>query len=243
MSQLLANRTTRRTFLAAGAATVASARVLGRSRALGALGSSNSLGTTTTSVWRLNPDWGYPLGPKGRTSVSSKASRLHAENKIFSSEAAARAGRLSPCSLAQPYSVELCAADYDELWTHSMDNGVSVDMRCPGVPEILARAGVVCATPTAKIVGVPAVYSPMAPPPPMSAGAENTAGVDAAARTKASDQKAPAGSLPVTGSSSLNLAAAGAGILAVGAIAAAAGRSQGNTETPFPVEGSLQEPQ
>lgn len=196
----------RRTFLALGGAVGAGAVLMaGGAGALNASGAAS--GTTTVTVWKLNPSWGYPLGPKGRTQVSSNASRLHAENKIFVSESAAIAGRLSPCSLAQPYSLQICAADAAELWTHSMDGGTSVDMRCAGVPEIMARAASACGTTPAS----------QAPATPTTSAPSSSLDVE----SNAAQAKAPAGSLPVTGSSSLAFGAIGLGALALGALATA----------------------
>ena len=220
MTEMLDRNTTRRTFLIAGAAGAAGVAALGTGEIAGASDIAGSTGTSVHSVWRLTPNWGYPLGPSGRISVSSRASRLHAENKVFASEAAARAGRISPCSLAQPYRVEMCTEDYTALWQHSVDGGVSVDMRYPGVAAIMARAGQFCAT--GEESGL-STATPQAPRSTWTATARGTARTDGTTSTS-QPGRAPAGALPITGSSALNMAALGAAMLVVGAGATAVSR-------------------
>ncbi len=224
----------RRKFIAFSGAVGAGAVIAANSMGAGALTTPSS--STTVTVWKLNPNWGFPLGPKGKTRVSSNASLLHATNKIFVSEAAAIAGKISPCSLAQPYSIELCAEDAAELWSHSMDGGISADMRCPGVPEIMARAGRSCAVPVP-----PAPTTPATPAgtPTGSDDALSGAGVRGAVPT-VSTSRTPAGSLPVTGASSMKLGTFGIGAIAVGAVAAAIAR-RNNSEELLKDEGLLAE--
>ena len=239
----------RRSFIAASMAATAGAAVLGTSALSGAASAeSNMTKAATRTVWKLNPDWGYPLGPKGRTSVSSNASRLHAQNKIFTSEAAAIAGKISPCSLAQPYPIQICEADYQELLSHSMDGGISMDMRCEGVPAIMANAGNVCtaSAPPADPVPTPTsapIPTPTSVPTPTPTNGASSA-LDEAARRRAAAQlaaSAPSGALPVTGANSaVGLAAIGAGALALGFVAQRVARETEPQPATVPIDADHQ---
>ena len=60
----------------------------------------------------------------------------------------------------------------------------------------------------------------------------------AAEAARAAASKAPAGSLPLTGGSTSNLAAIGLGLLAVDAAATVAGHGPGNIESSLQLEGA-----
>lgn len=195
----------RRLFLRAGAAAAGGAAAVvtlpGLLSAAGAAGPSPS---ATRTVWRLNPDWGYPLGKFGQTGVRSNASRRHAQNKIFATEADAIAGRLSPCSLAPAYPVTVCVSEYHALFASSRDGGASVDLRYPGVAEVWTGTTGVCAT------------GPGAGPN------GNVEGSDGTRSGTGGPGPAPSGPLPFTGlDPTVGVATAAAAILVGGGLAVA----------------------
>ncbi len=71
---------------------------------------------TTATVWRLNAAWGYAVPPKGRTRCRCHACRDNAANKVFATQAAAITGRIHPCCVCQPFSVELLVPDVASLF-------------------------------------------------------------------------------------------------------------------------------
>lgn len=95
----------------------------------------------TVTLWRLSADWGYPVGPKGRTRCKGRACHLHAANKIYETEAAALAGRLHICCMAQPVSTEVPVAVHDELTNLPPAPGPELtDLRYDGAAEAWERA-------------------------------------------------------------------------------------------------------
>jgi LPXTG-motif cell wall-anchored protein len=92
-----------------------------------------------TTVWRLDANWGYPIGPKAKTRCVCNACHKHAANKIFATEAAAAAGRIHICCLCQPVPFTIPAA----VGTEFFDDGtVSVDRRWAAVTALLVAADV-----------------------------------------------------------------------------------------------------
>lgn len=96
---------------------------LGVGSAVGTLSSGASASPTaargalddTVTLWRLSADWGYPAGPKGKTRCKGQACHSHAANKIYETEAAALAGRLHVCCVAQPVSFEIPADVHHDM--------------------------------------------------------------------------------------------------------------------------------
>ena len=111
----------RRRFLLLGIGSSAAALVGGSSVRAGAAAS------TTTQVWRLSADWGYPVPPKSRTRCQCTACRNHAANKVFASKSVALASRIHSCCVCQPYSIDLLAADSTGLFASSPSG--TVDLR------------------------------------------------------------------------------------------------------------------
>lgn len=55
--------------------------------------SDSDAGTTSTTMWRLQSDWGFPYGPTGATSCGCNACRAHSANKLFFERADAETSR------------------------------------------------------------------------------------------------------------------------------------------------------
>lgn len=176
---------------------------------------------TMVSVWRLSADWGYAVPPKSRTRCRCAACRNHAANKIFATKALALAGRIHPCCVCQPYSVDILAGDSDALFASSPAG--TVDLRSDGSRSLFEAAVV------RSLAPVPDPAAPAAPapasPPPASAPATPSQAVPAPdpapspVSELARDSSGSEGSLPVTGSDSETLLAA-AGVLVVAGVAA-----------------------
>ncbi len=105
------------------------------------------------TVWRLNADWGYPVGPKSRSRCRCRACHLHAANKLYATEAEAVAGRIHPCCICQTEAFTV-AVDTDDLFADVAADG-SVDRRNPAVAAVLAAAPLGASTD-------PTEYSPTA---------------------------------------------------------------------------------
>jgi hypothetical protein len=122
----------RRTFLLGSLATAASALVVTSSSVAHA---STTCGDTTT-VWTLNPQWGYPAGQHGRTACQCSACVSHAANKLFASQndALDMAQRAHPGCLCVPESHEVAADTYDALFASTS----VVDRRWSAVAQILS---------------------------------------------------------------------------------------------------------
>jgi hypothetical protein len=101
-------RPTRRQFIAVGAVTVTAASLDRFS--LPAYAAGDALGSCPkTTVWMLDPDWGYLRGPHGKTRLVSRASRLAAENRVARTEQEALDMNLHKCSFAPAIPIEVCA--------------------------------------------------------------------------------------------------------------------------------------
>ncbi len=93
----------------------------------------------TVTLWRLNANWGYPVGPKDKTRCDCKACQLHAANKIFLTQQAAIAGRIHLCCVCQPESFVVPASCVGALFSSSPDaTGQMTDRRYDGVGAALA---------------------------------------------------------------------------------------------------------
>ena len=88
----------------------------------------------TTTIWRLNAEWGYPAGPKHWTRCRCSTCHSHAANKVYRTRAAAIAGRLHPCCVCQTESITTTVASAATLFAFVRPgNPDSVDLRWPGV--------------------------------------------------------------------------------------------------------------
>ena len=98
----------RRVLIGSGAA--------GAAAAVAVVGATPVAAATTVTVWRLDPDWGYPRGPHGKTRLRSRASRNAAAHRYARTEADALAMNLHRCSFAPAVPVEVGGAAFAELW-------------------------------------------------------------------------------------------------------------------------------
>ena len=95
--------------------------------------------TSTTTIWRLNAEWGYPAGPKNWTRCRCSTCHSHAANKVYRTEAAAIAGRLHPCCVCQTESITTSGAGAAALFAFARPaDPDSVDLRWAGVSDAFA---------------------------------------------------------------------------------------------------------
>jgi hypothetical protein len=119
----------RRSFLAAGVVAAVGLAVVDAPTAGAA--------DTDLVVYRLNPDWGYPVGPKGKTRCGCRACFRRAENAYFDSEDAAIAGRIHPCCVCQVYRTTVAGVGRDALFA----GGDTADRRDKRVAAVFAASG------------------------------------------------------------------------------------------------------
>jgi len=191
--------------------------VAGRQSAAGASMTTTS-DTATAMVWRLNSDWGYPVGSSGAMQCRCNACRTHAANKLFLTADDAMSGRIHPNCRCQPEAIAVPARLLGDL-TNIAGGGPSVDRRWAEVSAALAAA-VVTAPP---VLSTPPASSPQAPSPPQAL-AHPSEGAKPATDTP--------GELAFTGTNARPLETAGLAALAVGAIAVCASHSHRSTEPP-----------
>jgi hypothetical protein len=117
----------RRAFLAAGVASAIGVATVG-GRPAGAVAG--------VTVFRLRADWGYPVGPKGKTRCACKACFRRADSAYFTTKGAAIAGRIHPCCLCQPYRTTVAGIPSGALFAGQ----VSADVRDPRVAAVFAAA-------------------------------------------------------------------------------------------------------
>jgi hypothetical protein len=123
----------RRSFFRVGAVAGGAALALATIGPIRAAGAAD----VDTTVWRLDAEWGYPVGPNGKLRCVCNACHRHAANKIFASEADAVAGRIHICCLCQPKSFTVpgvVAATFFD------DGVVSVDRRWASVAPLLGSS-------------------------------------------------------------------------------------------------------
>jgi hypothetical protein len=102
------------------------------------------------TVWRLNADWGYPVGPKNKTRCACNACVRRAENGYFRSKTAAIAGRIHPCCVCQPYKTTIADISSADLF-----NGESsADLRDARVAAVFGDVSEPAADPIAVPTGV-----------------------------------------------------------------------------------------
>jgi hypothetical protein len=186
----------------------------------------------TVTLWRLNANWGYPVGPNGKTRCTCRACHLHAANKIFRTSDAAVAARIHPCCLCQPESFVVPAGCVTALFASS--GGDATDRRYEGVAATLSGCFATIPPPAGSVPSTPAASSPpsTAVPSlraPVPAGATSgtvpvASGSPTATRSGAAEAGSPSpeangDTLPVTGID-LGPVIAAAGVLTVaGAVA------------------------
>lgn len=88
-------------------------------------------------LWRLDADWGYPImASNGSTRTRCKGNACHsaAPNRFFLTRAAAEAGRLHKCCLAQPIQVSV-PVDESVVRTHLDPSLEGIDLRTAHLPD------------------------------------------------------------------------------------------------------------
>jgi hypothetical protein len=186
---------------------------------------------TVAPVWRLSANWGYAVPPKNRTRCSCQACHSHAANKVFTTKAVALAGRIHPCCVCQPYSIDVLAADAVAIFA----GGDTIDLRDDDARARFEAAMVRSLPPVPGPVADPVVPpAPSTPPTPSTPAAVPPVLVPAARDTPAPITPAPIEpntpstaaaarpvTLPVTGANHTTLLAA-ATVLVVAGVAAVA---------------------
>jgi hypothetical protein len=212
----------RRRFLAAGAASIVTLAVVDRLSLTAHAASVCSAGTcSTTTVWMLAADWGYPKGPHGKTRLVSRASRLGAANRVARTEQEALDMNLHKCSFAPAIEVEVCearadaafatwATDWNNPWNRATVSVLDL-RRLPADQDLFAcPASSPTADPTSPSSGENGLT-------PASLGAQSPAGA------------ATSGGLAFTGGTDRRLLFVGAGAIVAGTLLRALG---GKTPTP-----------
>ncbi len=216
----------RRQFLVAGAASIAAiASVDFFSASAHAATTCGAGSCTTTTVWMLDPDWGYARGPHGKTRLVSAASRRAAANRVARTEAEALDMNLHQCSFAPAVAVDVCAARADDAfaagaadWNNPW-NGATVSVldlrRLPAGSDLFG-----CPAAT------PAIADPSSPSSGPTGGSgtgpQELAPQELGAEARAAS--ASPGQLAFTGSSDRGLLLAGAGAVVVGTVLRLVGR-------------------
>ncbi len=100
-------------------------------------GAEGARAAETVTLWRLNANWGYPVGPKNKTHCDCNACQVHAANKIYLTSDAAIAGRIHLCCVCQPESFVVPASCVGALFASSSSTEVT-DRRYSGVGVALA---------------------------------------------------------------------------------------------------------
>ena len=233
----LISRIGRRRFLTAVAA------VMGGGVVTLVAGAEGARAAETVTLWRLNANWGYPVGPKDKTHCDCNACQTHATNKIYLTSDAALAGRIHLCCVCQPESFVVPASCAGALFAASSSSEMT-DRRYAGVGAALASC---FASPPSSASG-PSADSTTAKTPPGATGATTPAPTTTAPTT------APTGSpthdsspattalpahatrvdaeveaqsdetLPVTGIDLRPIAIVGGAVATAGAVAALVGR-------------------
>ena len=99
----------RREFLVVGGAAAASLAFVASTGMSAAATGCTDGSCSTTTVWMLEPDWGYAWGPHAKTRLISRASRGAAANRVARTEADALDMNLHRCSFAPAVAVSVCA--------------------------------------------------------------------------------------------------------------------------------------
>lgn len=223
---------TRRALLTSGVVGSVATVVTGRSTGAHAA----SPAPTDVTLWRLNPDWGFPLTTATGSSTKSRcrgsACHTAAPHRFFLTEADAIAGRLHACCLAQPEPITVCI-NLNELMPYYTARLGGVDGRCPTLPAALGQAlyaadACTFSTPTST---APATTAPATTAPATGGstpGADTTtttvvAPVDPPTTTGVDSDRASQleGELPATGSSTGPILAAAVAVTVAGAALAA----------------------
>jgi len=208
-------------------------------------GAEGARAAETVTLWRLNANWGYPVGPKDKTHCDCNACQVHAANKIYLTAAAALAGRIHVCCVCQPESFVVSSSCAGALFAFSSSTEMT-DRRYPGVGVALAScfaspppsgsgpstapaaaptSGATPTTPpsaaaptTTEPTGVPAHDSSPAATVPTHAQPPRATPADAEVEAQSDE------TLPVTGIDLRPIAIVGGAVAAAGAAAALVGR-------------------
>ena len=206
------NATSRRTFLvlsAATATTVALVDFAGVGSSAAATGPCASGDCSTTTLWMLDPDWGYPRGPHAKTRLVSRASRAAVANRMARTEADALSMNLHKCSFAPAVGVPVCTSRADrafDSWARDWNNPWSGD-----TVSVL------------DLRHVPADADLFACAASAPAAVDRAVGAPGGATTSTSGLTGPH-SLAFTGASDRRALFIGVGALAAGAVLRALGR-------------------
>ena len=174
------------------------------------------------TVWRLNADWGYPVGPKGKTRCACNACVRRAANGYFQTKSAAIEGRIHPCCVCQPYKTTLADVSRADLF-----NGASsADLRDARVAAVIANVDAPAADPIAVPLGIDGL--------PSGGTGGRTADSSPVPKTAAVSGFARTGS-------TLTLPAVGAAMVAAGG-ALIAFRNRGSTPAPATAPDSVSSP-
>jgi hypothetical protein len=196
--------------------------------AAGALGGATAVvwsaapagATPTAVVWQLDPDWGYPRGPHGKTRLRSNAARQAAAHRYALTQADAEAMNLHKCSFAPPVAVPIDDESFATLW-----GSLSYDWTNPATGQVVRILDDrhVGRIPRGDELLAAALAGP-AGGLPISTSAGTSAGAGAGATTEATGAAGSGGTngssggagLALTGSTTTTVAAAGASALVVG---------------------------
>lgn len=108
------------------------AGVLGTVTAFGVMDAGAAPESETLVVWKLDPDWGYPRGPHGKTRLRSASSRTAAKYRYALSESDAVAMNLHKCSYAPAVPITVKRARFSTLWDR-----LSYEWRNPSTGEVV----------------------------------------------------------------------------------------------------------
>lgn len=195
---------------------------------------------TLVPVWRLSANWGYAVPPKNRTRCKCQACQSHAANKVFATKAVALAGRIHPCCVCQPYSIDVLAADAAAIFA----GGDTIDLRDDDARARFEAAMVRSLPPVPGPVADPVVTPvPSTPPTPSTPAVVPPALVPAARNTPTPIEPNSPGTaaatrpvtLPVTGANHTTMLAAATVLVAAG-VAAVAATTTAATPTTEPTD-------
>ena len=208
--------------------------------AAGALGGATAVvwsaapagATPSAVVWQLDPDWGYPRGPHGKTRLRSNAARQAAAHRYALTQADAEAMNLHKCSFAPPVAVPIDDESFATLWgslSYDWTNPATGQVvrilddrhvgRIPRGGELLAAAlagpaeGLPISTSAGTSAGAGAGATTEATG---AAGAAEPAATATAAGSDGTNGSSGGAGLALTGSTTTTVAAAGASALVVG---------------------------
>jgi len=117
------------------------------------------------TVWKLDPDWGTPRGPHGKTELHSRASRAAARHRYALTEGDAEAMNLHKCSFAPAVPLSVDGDAFTQLWEplaydwRNPWNGRTVrildDRHAERIPDGTATLALALSPPDSSPVGAP----------------------------------------------------------------------------------------